>query len=84
LYTDPDQKVTPLTATWTACSGNNPTNDVVILQSGSAQCASGAQGTFTIFATAMKSSHQSCPAITPCGVIVGGCTVSGTAQLTCP
>jgi hypothetical protein len=83
-YIDPDQKVTPLTATWTACSGNNPTSDVVVNQSGSARCASGAQGAFTIYATAMKPGKVACPAINPCGVVVGGCVVNGTAQLTCP
>ena len=87
-YVDPDQTVTPLTtAWWTACSGtgttSGPTNDVVLSQSGTAQCASGAHGTYTIFATDTKTSAR-CPAITPCGVIVGGCVVNGTAQLTCP
>jgi hypothetical protein len=84
FYTDPEHTVTPLTkATWTACAGTSPTSDVILSQSGAAQCASGAHGTYTIFATAPKSSRE-CPAITACGVIVGGCVVSGTAQLTCP
>jgi len=87
-YIDPDHTVTPLTtATWTACSGNGPTtgptNDVILTQSGTAQCASGAHGTYSIFATAVTTS-KACPAITPCGVIVGGCVVNGIAQLTCP
>jgi hypothetical protein len=83
-YIDPEQTVTPLTtATWTACNGTNPATDVVLSQSGAAQCGSGAHGTYTIFATALKSSAK-CPAITPCGVIVGGCVVNGTAQLSCP
>jgi hypothetical protein len=86
-YINPNHTVTPLTtATWTACStsGGGPTNDVILSQSGSAQCASGAKGTYPIFATAPKSSGTACPAITPCGVIVGGCVVNGTAQLSCP
>jgi len=83
-YVDPDHTVTPLaSAWWTACNGNAPTTDIVLSQSGAAQCASGAKGTYTIFATAPKSG-TACPAITPCGVVVGGCVVNGTAQLTCP
>ena len=83
FYIDPDRTIMPLTATWTACNASGPTTDIVISQSGAAQCSSGAHGTYSIFATGLKSS-KACPAITPCGVIVGGCAVSGTAQLTCP
>ncbi len=83
FYIDPDRTIMPLTATWTACSANGPTTDIVISQSGSAKCTSGANGTYSIFATAPTTARE-CPAITPCGVIVGGCAVSGTAQLTCP
>jgi hypothetical protein len=84
-YIDPTHAVTPLTtATWAACStsGGGPTNDVILSQSGTAKCASGAHGNYMINATAVTSS-RACPAITPCGVIVG-CTATGIAQLTCP
>jgi len=84
-YIDPTHTVTPLTtATWTACStnGGGPTTDVILSQSGTAKCASGAHGSYMINATAVTSSGA-CPAITPCGVIVG-CTATGIAQLTCP
>ena len=83
-YVDPDHTVTPLTtAWWTACSGNGPTTDIVLNQSGTAQCASGARGTYSITATAPTTARE-CPAITSCGVVVGGCVVNGIAQLTCP
>jgi hypothetical protein len=85
-FVNPDHTITPLnTAWWTACSssGGGPTNDVILSQSGTAQCGSGAKGTYTIYATAPKSGGA-CPNITPCGAVVGGCVVNGTAQLTCP
>jgi hypothetical protein len=83
-YTNPNHTVTPLTAAaWTVCSNGGPTADIILTQSGTAQCASSAHGTYSINATAMSGSRD-CPAITPCGVIVGGCTTSGVAQLTCP
>jgi hypothetical protein len=83
-YSNPMHTVTPLTtATWTACNNGNPTTDIILSQSGTAQCASGAKGTYSINATAITTS-KACPAITPCGALVGGCTVTGIAQLTCP
>lgn len=83
-YSNPTHTVTPLTtAWWTACSNGNPTTDITLSQSGTAQCASGAKGIYSITATAPTTS-RACPAITPCGVIVGGCVVNGLAQLTCP
>lgn len=83
-YSNPTHTVTPLTtATWTACDNGNPTTDIVLSQSGTAQCGSGAKGTYTINASAPTTARD-CPAITPCGVIVGGCVAFGIAQLTCP
>jgi hypothetical protein len=83
--------VTPQAANWGACvqqtSGNtvmqSATTEVTVSSSGLAQCASGAKGTFTVFAydPPLGSTGANCNAITVCG---GGCTISGTAQLTCP
>jgi hypothetical protein len=69
--------VTPQPATWGACQNNGATSAVTVSASGMAQCASGAKGTFTVFAFDMTE----CNAISVCG---GGCTIEGTAQLTCP
>jgi hypothetical protein len=83
--------VTPQSANWGACvqqvSGNtvmqSATTEVTVSSSGLAQCASGAKGTFTVFAydPPLGSTGANCDAISVCG---GGCTISGTAQLTCP
>jgi len=76
-YINPAHKVTPLSARWVACSQNAPTSDATVSDSGVAQCASGAEGTYQINAFVMTN----CNLITACG---GGCTVVGSAQLTCP
>ena len=83
--------VTPQAANWAACvqqvSGNtvlqSSTTEVTVSSTGTAQCASGAKGTFTVFAydPPLGSTGTNCNAIAVCG---GGCTISGTAQLTCP
>jgi hypothetical protein len=69
--------VTPLNAYWGACYQNAPTDGVTISKSGSAQCSSGASGTYSVFA----SLPTNCNVITACG---GGCQISGYATLTCP
>jgi len=76
-YVDPSHTVTPQAANWVACSQNAPTSDVSVTSSGVGQCASGAKGTYQINAFVMTN----CLAISACG---GGCTVVGSAQLTCP
>ena len=76
-YSTAPHTVTPQAATWGACYQNAPTTAVSVTTGGLAQCANGAAGTYTIFAFDMTN----CNAITACG---GGCTVVGTAQLTCP
>lgn len=81
-YSAPPSPVTPLTATWGACYQGNPTSGVSVTKNGVAQCASGASGTYTVWAWA-PSGAKVCPAFeTYCGG--GGCQVTGTAQLTCP
>lgn len=76
-YINPSHKATPLTANWVACQQSAATSDVTVNSSGVAQCASGAKGTYQINAYVMTN----CNLITACG---GGCTVVGSAQLTCP
>jgi len=74
--------VTPLSATWGACYQLAPTSAVSISSTGLAQCASGAAGTYFIWANdPIGDGTYSCPAQTACG---GGCTVQATALLTCP
>ncbi len=84
--------VTPQSAYWGACveqvSGNTvneqTTTEVTVSSSGMAQCASGAKGTFTVFAydpPLGTPARPECNVLSACG---GGCTISGTAQLTCP
>jgi hypothetical protein len=77
IYVNPPHTVIPQSASWGACRQNAPSSEVSISNKGVAQCMSGAAGTYTVFAYDMTN----CTAITSCG---GGCTVVGTAQLTCP
>jgi hypothetical protein len=76
-YVDPTQMVTPQSADWAACQQNAPTNDVFVTPTGLARCASGASGAYAINAF----DPGNCNAINACGT---GCTIYGTAQLTCP
>lgn len=69
--------VTPQAAVWGVCMSDTPTNKVMVSSSGLAQCQKGASGTYTVFAYDMAN----CNALTACGQ---GCTIRGTAQLTCP
>jgi hypothetical protein len=77
IYVNPPHTVIPQSARWGACQQNAPVSEVSVSNEGVAQCGSGAAGTFTVFAYDMTN----CTAITSCA---GGCTVVGTAQLTCP
>ena len=81
FYVNPSHTVTPQPATWGACYQGTPTTDVTVANNGLAQCASGATGTYTIWANDPVDVMSACPAVTACG---GGCTVQGNAQLTCP
>jgi hypothetical protein len=77
--------VTPQSATWGACTtAQAPTSDVTVSTTGQATCASGASGTFMVFAWDPQYGYTgpTCTAITACG---GGCgRVAATAQITCP
>ncbi len=77
VYISPAHKVTPLPAQWGACQQNASTSEVSVTNAGVAQCASGASGAYTVFAF----EPTNCNVINACG---GGCTVVGSAQLTCP
>jgi len=80
-YNSAPNPVTPLTAAWGTCYQSAPTSEVTVSSAGVAQCASGAAGTYTVFADDVSGSGANCTAITACG---GGCQISGSAQLTCP
>jgi hypothetical protein len=75
--TQPSPAVIPTGVTWGACQGEANTNDVTFV-SGVAKCASGASGTYNVYAIG---GYTECEHIGPCGT---GCVISGTAQLTCP
>ncbi len=79
FYVHPSHTVTPQPATWGACYQGAPTTDASVTTAGMAQCASGATGTYTVFAS-VPIPGATCP-INACG---GGCTIVGTALLTCP
>jgi hypothetical protein len=70
--------VTPQPATWGACYQNAPTTVVSVTSKGLAQCEapSGPTTEYSIFAF----DPTNCNVITACG---GGCTIVGTAQLSC-
>jgi hypothetical protein len=80
--------VTPLTVQWGVCvmtaGSTQPTNAVAVGGDGVAQCASGAPGTYTVWAASSTNVKGGvCTAVlNPCS---GGCrTITGTAQITCP
>jgi hypothetical protein len=71
--------VTPQPANWSACYQEAPTTSVSVTATGLAKCAvaGGPVTVYSIFAF----DPTNCGAIAACG---GGCTIVGTAQLTCP
>ena len=80
-YINPSHTVTPQSAYWGACYQGAATTEVSVTNEGTAQCANGASGSYTVFAFDLT--NPSCSAaINACGR--GGCTIVGTAQLTCP
>jgi hypothetical protein len=77
--------VTPMTANWGACTTDNvPTTDVTVSSAGAATCASGAKGTYDVFAWDPQygATGAQCNAVTACGPGCG--RVAATAQITCP
>jgi hypothetical protein len=74
---------TPLPeATWGVCTTDQQaTTAITVTQSGVAQCAAGAKGTYLVWADSPPYLNAPvCNAITVCG---GGCLIAGTAKLTC-
>jgi hypothetical protein len=67
----------PKPVMWGACQQNQSTTGVTVSNTGVAQCASGASGTYTVWATG---GPISCNLISPCGA----CGPTGSAKLTCP
>jgi len=67
----------PKPVLWGACQQNQFTTGVTVSGGGVAQCASGASGAYTVWATG---GPVVCNVIGPCGA----CGPTGTAQLTCP
>jgi hypothetical protein len=77
-YNNPSHTVTPQPAMWGACFQSAPTTAVSVTSSGLAECVAPDDPTvnYSVFAF----DPTNCTAITVCG---GGCTVVGSAQLTC-
>jgi len=73
--TQPSPALIPSGVIWGACQGEANTNEVTVAN-GVAKCASGASGTYTVWATG----SPVCLVVGPCGA----CGPTGTAQLTCP
>jgi hypothetical protein len=68
----------PLSTFWGACYQNAPTSAVAVSSSGVARCASGASGTYTVWATG---GPALCLLVEPCGTCG---QPEGYAKLTCP
>lgn len=62
---------------WGVCQDNAPTTGITVNNTGVAQCASGASGTYTVWATG---GPDTCLVVSACGA----CGPTGAAQLTCP
>jgi hypothetical protein len=84
-YSAPPSPVVPIGAQWGACAApSSATTSVTVSSSGQAQCAAGASGTFTVWASdpaTLPAGAYTCPIQDACG---GGCNIEGKAQLTCP
>jgi hypothetical protein len=84
FFTGSPSEVTPLSATWGACSQLwQPTTGVTVSSNGLARCATGASGTYAIFAFDGNPSSTTCTVGIACGPPPCG-SVANTAQLTCP
>ncbi len=72
--------VTPQPAVWAACLQGAPASAVSVTNAGLAQCTEVGGGPDVMYSI-IASDMTNCNVITACG---GGCTIAGTAQLTCP
>jgi hypothetical protein len=75
--TSPSPALLPKPVIWGACQQNQSTTGVTVSSTGVAQCAPGASGTYTVWATG---GSILCNVIGPCGA----CGPTGNAKLTCP
>jgi hypothetical protein len=83
-YINPTHTVTPQSANWIACQSNLPTHAISVTNVGTAQCATGANGSYSIKAwNPLGPGMYSCPNQTN-QTACGGCNIEATAQLTCP
>ena len=85
-YNKSPSPVVPLTATWGACDSTGAsTSQVSVSSTGVAHCATGAVGTYTVWAfdvIVAAPGTATCQAFNNCG---WGCgRVTGTSLLTCP
>jgi len=76
-YSSGPSPALPTSVIWGVCQDSGSTTGVTVSSKGVAQCASGASGTYDVWATA---GPVLCLAIGPCGE----CGPTGTAHLTCP
>lgn len=73
---------TPFSANWVVCQNNEPVKSVTVSTNGLATCGSSAKGVYDVNAWSFPiNDGPTCLTITSCG---GGCTIEGSAQLTCP
>lgn len=73
--TGPSPALAP--AIWGVCQDNGPTTGITVTTTGLAHCASGASGTYTVWATG---GPDTCLIAQNCGA----CGPTSQAQLTCP
>ncbi|HKI27716.1 MAG TPA: hypothetical protein VKA07_15425 [Candidatus Sulfotelmatobacter sp.] len=80
--------VTPLTVQWGTCNLNGVPSEISVNQSGVAQCAPGASGTFVVQAVGQSTPppHVACNTVLVCGIPSGDLCgeAVGVAKLTCP
>ncbi len=79
-YSSPPYTLTPQPAIWGACYQSAPTNAASVNSSGLAQCVAPDDPTVAYTVFAYDPTNPGCNWTNACG---GGCTIVGTAQLTC-
>jgi len=88
IFATKPSPVTPLTVQWGTCNLNGVPSEISVSQSGVAQCAPGASGTFVVQAVGQSPPppHVACNAVLVCGIPSGDLCgeAVGVAKLTCP
>jgi hypothetical protein len=86
-FNDQPRSAKLVSANWGACYQNQRTTSVSVSAEGLAECATGAVGTYLVWAWAERGGscggNNGETPYNPCGG-AGECQVTGTAQLTCP